>query len=241
MREQLKKIAEAGQLNEPLRAARNRIFPEVPESRTRIAALEAENRKLLHEITPEGSPQTYAEVRDLLDNQRIAMILAFTLSPDSNCVDVGCHEGNMLGDMLRLAPEGRHLAFEPIPYMHAALSARFPDADVRQTALSNSNGETTFKHVIDLPGYSGLRERTYPKAVNIETITVKTERLDDVVPTENWKPDLIKIDVEGAEQLVIEGALDTISRYQPTLIFRVGSGASNHDGLRSHGYPPSPV
>lgn len=231
MRDQVKKVTDAAGMIAPLRGARNRIFPEVPQSRTRIAALEAENRRLLHEISPHDELKSYAEVRDLLDNQRIAMILAFTLGPDSNCIDVGCHKGEMLADMLRLAPDGRHLAFEPIPYMYDALRQRFPGVEVHQSALSNKKGDAEFKHVTDLPGYSGLRERSYPHDVAIDTITVRTERLDDVVP-ESWAPALIKIDVEGAEQLVIEGALETIRTHRPTVIFEHGLGASDHYGTR---------
>jgi FkbM family methyltransferase len=229
MKEQVRRVAGATGMIAPLREARNRIFPELPQSRTRIAALEAENRRLLKEIAPEGQLNSYAEARDLLDNQRIAMILALTLAPDSNCIDVGCHTGAMLAEMLRLAPHGAHLAFEPIPDMYGALRDRFPGVDVRQLALSNTKGEAEFKHVTDLPGYSGLRERSYPHHVSIETITVLTDRLDDVVPPD-WVPTLIKIDVEGAEQLVIEGGLATIREHKPTVIFEHGPGASDHYG-----------
>ena len=41
-------------------------------------------------------------------------------------------------------------------------------------------------------------------------------------------PSFIKIDVEGAERLVLEGAMHTISRYQPTVVFEHGRGAANH-------------
>jgi precorrin-6B methylase 2 len=34
------------------------------------------------------------------------------LRADSNCVDVGCHEGSILSEMLRFAPAGTHYAFE---------------------------------------------------------------------------------------------------------------------------------
>jgi FkbM family methyltransferase len=193
-----------------------------------VARLRALRLKLRRQV-PAASAESWAELRDRLDNERISMILAFTLAPDSNCVDVGCHEGSVLSEMVRLAPGGSHMAFEPIPEMCAALHERFPDVVVRPVALSNQPGEADFKHVIDLPGYSGLRERTYPKEVNIETIRVRTERLDDTV-SPGWAPSLIKIDVEGAEQLVIEGALKTICIFKPTVIFEHGPGAAEHYG-----------
>ena len=44
------------------------------------------------------------------------------------------------------------------------------------------------------------------------------ESLDGCLPAD-FAPDFIKIDVEGAEQLVLEGAKQTLARYQPLLAF----------------------
>ena len=171
------------------------------------------------------------DIRNRLDDEHLALLLAFALRSDSNCIDVGAHEGLFLGDILRAAPRGRHIAYEPIPHMFASLVARFPTIDLRQRALSNAPGTSTFTHVVDLPGYSGLRDRTYPREVTKETITVITERLDDSLP-ENWKLDFLKIDVEGAEALVFEGAMDTIRRDRPIIAFEHGPGAAEHYGTR---------
>ncbi len=38
--------------------------------------------------------------------------------------------------------------------------------------------------------------------------------------------DMIKIDVEGAELLVLEGAIETITNWKPYIIFEHGLGAS---------------
>ena len=43
--------------------------------------------------------------------------------------------------------------------------------------------------------------------------------------------DIIKIDVEGAEVLVLQGAVKTIRRHAPLLIFESGEGARNHYGF----------
>jgi hypothetical protein len=80
-----------------------------------------------------------------------------------------------------------------------------------------------------MPQYSGLRERTYPRAVDRELITVATERLDDHLP-EGCAPAFIKIDVEGAECLVIEGALRTLAAHRPTVVVEHGPGGSDHYG-----------
>ena len=35
--------------------------------------------------------------------------------PDSTCIDIGCHKGEVLEIMRQAAPEGHHFGFEPIP------------------------------------------------------------------------------------------------------------------------------
>ena len=66
------------------------------------------------------------------------------LSKHSNCIDVGCNTGDFLKQMLKFAPLGYHYAFEPIPRLATKLKKRFPNTDVKNVALSNSETETTF-------------------------------------------------------------------------------------------------
>ena len=61
---------------------------------------------------------------------------------------------------------------------------------------------------------------------DVVQITVPLVRLDDTLDPD-LRPVLVKIDVEGAEQQVIEGALDTLRRCRPTLIFEHGLGSAN--------------
>lgn len=170
--------------------------------------------------------------QDLHDNRRLALLLAFTLRADDCCIDIGCHEGGFLRDVVRLAPNGKHLAFEPLPHLYAQVRQEFPDVDIRKVALSDREGEASFVHVKDLPGYSGFRQRTYPGNQQLETITVATARLDDILP-EGFVPSFIKIDVEGAEELVLKGSRETLGRFRPTVIFEHGLGAADHYGTNS--------
>jgi hypothetical protein len=48
-------------------------------------------------------------------------ILKNQLEVNFNCIDVGCHKGEILDLMLKYAPEGEHYAFEPIPYLYQEL------------------------------------------------------------------------------------------------------------------------
>ena len=161
--------------------------------------------------------------RNRIDDANLRLLLSFNLRPDSNCLDVGAHDGIFLRDIQRVAPHGHHIAYEPVPSQCANLRRQFPDVDVRQRALSNKDGQDPFVHVLDpdREGYSGLTGGWVHRDVPTESITVTTERLDDHVP-DGWLPDFVKIDVEGAERLVLEGALRTFGLAKPTIAIEHG-------------------
>ncbi len=63
------------------------------------------------------------------------------------------------------------------------------------------------------------------------TITVPTQRLDDALP-DGCAPALIKVDVEGAELQVLEGARATLATHRPVLVLEHGLGSADHYGTR---------
>ena len=151
---------------------------------------------------------------------------------DSNCVDVGCHKGEVLDIMRKYAPEGKHFGFEPIPDLYIDLVEKYSGTTVKiyDFALSNNYGTATFNYVVTNPSYSGLIKRKYDNPHEEDTsIVVKTEKMDTVIPL-NTKVDLIKIDVEGGELLVLEGAVEILKRDKPVVIFEHGIGASDYYG-----------
>ena len=44
-------------------------------------------------------------------------IMEKVLEPDSCCVDIGCHMGELLSEMIACAPLGEFYGFEPIPLL----------------------------------------------------------------------------------------------------------------------------
>ncbi len=169
-----------------------------------------------------GPPATR---RDLRDNEAMKLLVAASLAPDGSAIDVGANVGSVLSEIVRVAPAGRHLAYEPIPGLAADLRARFPSVEVRSEALAATSGESTFTHVLSHSGYSGLRERETPGHERTEQLTVRTERLDDTLP-DGFIPAFIKIDVEGAEGQVLAGAADLLERWRPVVAFEHGKVAS---------------
>jgi len=149
---------------------------------------------------------------------------------ESNCADVGCHKGEILDLFLAAAPQGRHFGFEPIPILFQNLKEKYADrTNCRffDIALSNLRGSSSFNYVVSNPSYSGLLKRRYDRPNEEDTqITVLTEKLDDVWP-KDMRLDVLKIDVEGGEQMVLEGGRETLIRWKPTVIFEHGLGASD--------------
>jgi FkbM family methyltransferase len=169
-----------------------------------------------------------AQRRELRDEQATRVVLAVVLRASSNAIDVGANEGAVLKEIVRLAPAGRHIAFEPIPGLHQQLRESFPGVEVRRAALSDVAGTTEFTHVVGAEAYSGLRQRSDlpSEAAGIERISVQVERLDDALPSD-YVPTLLKIDVEGAELQVLRGAAETLARHRPFVLFEHGPGGAD--------------
>ncbi len=158
-------------------------------------------------------------------------ILKRTLNANSNCIDVGCHKGEILDYFIKYAPNGQHYGFEPIPNLYKSLKEKYATmANILPYAISSKSGESTFKFVRNAPAYSGLSLREYNiPSPDIEEIKVELKTLDEIIPTD-IKIDLIKIDVEGGEFDVLKGAKDLLMRDKPTIIFECGLGASEYYG-----------
>jgi FkbM family methyltransferase len=161
-------------------------------------------------------------------------IMREVLHPGSNCIDIGCHRGEIMDDIRKLAPLGRHFAFEPLPHLFEFLIEKYRSDNVElySLALFDKKGTTTFNYVVNAPAYSGIRKRHYdfPDA-EISELTVETDLLDNIIP-EDVKIDFIKIDVEGAEFPVLKGAVKTINRCRPVIIFEFGMGAADYYGSK---------
>ncbi len=172
----------------------------------------------------------HPELKEIyMESSRIDMMMERIIQEPMNCIDIGCHIGSMLNRMLQLSPHGNHIAVEPIPYKAEWLRRKFPNVDVLQIALSDTPHEATFHYYPHSSGFSGLKRRQQLDD-NVKPLTVKCERLDDVVPSDRHI-DFIKIDVEGGELDVFHGANNLLQRCQPHLLFEC-----TRSGLKSFGF-----
>ncbi len=171
--------------------------------------------------------------RNLRYDRLSRLIIIKTIADGNCCIDVGAHSGDFLRLFLKYSPNGTHFAFEPLPDFFKALQAKYSvKAKVLPYALSNSNGFSDFNYIRNSPAYSGLKKRKYnvPNP-EIELIKIEQRTLDSCIP-EQTKVDLIKIDVEGGEYQVLQGAKRILMNSKPLILFECGLGASDYYGTK---------
>lgn len=169
----------------------------------------------------------------LYDLQTIDVIR--TLPPDATCIDIGVNEGQILNFLYRHCYKGRIIAIEPIPHLVNYLRARYNEkrVHVRQVALSDEDNESAFYYFPGRHAISGLKTTNVMEVSGLvpRQITVHVKKLDDIF--EEGKLDFIKIDVEGAEYNVLNGAKRILQRFKPIIIFESGPG-----GLECYNHSP---
>jgi FkbM family methyltransferase len=171
-------------------------------------------------------PLTQNHKYDLLTRK----IMRNILQKNSNTIDVGCHKGEVLDWIIQIAPNGQHFGFEPIPDLFVRLANKYrsaPNCHMVEVALSDHIGRTSFNYVTTNPAYSGIKRRKYDRKDEKDVqIEVQLNTLDNIIDA-STPIRLIKIDVEGAEWQVLNGAKSLIARDKPFVIFEHGLGASD--------------
>jgi FkbM family methyltransferase len=150
-------------------------------------------------------------------------LVEFLCRRDQDAVDVGANYGGYVHFMRGHAK--RVFAFEPIPEFARLLRLKFGrDVVVEQIALSNRSGASRLcTPILDGVAVDGcatlstsaLFTSTYATHRAIE---VRTDLLDNVY---SGAVGFIKIDVEGHEQAVLDGAVQTIGRCLPRILVEI--------------------
>jgi FkbM family methyltransferase len=136
----------------------------------------------------------------------------------SIAVDVGANIGEYTYALARHA--ARVVAFEPLPECLALIrAARLPNVEIHPVALSSRAGSLPL-HVpvaAELGEDTGKASFSRPEGAH-RTVEVPVRTLDEMRLT---NVSVIKIDVEGHEQPILEGARGTILRETPLLLIEI--------------------
>ncbi len=197
------------------------------------AAPPAEHVKLAYRLI---SPRYYIRYRAWRTRRRGEeahegeLNLLPTIVPrDRVAIDVGANRGLYTFFLSRLAR--RTVAYEPAPPMALFLrQAKLPGVDVREAGVSNKNGEDIFfvQHTAKgkLRFNIGHLGGGHPHGVTGVQFPVKIVRLDDEGLS---NVGFIKIDVEGHEWEVIDGARKLLARCRPNLIVEILEGRGERE------------
>ena len=182
-------------------------------------------------------------------NQRMmrlaAAIMAKSDAAEPVIIDIGANVGLFTTAFMAAAkPPKLVLAIEPSNYVFAILkivTAKLERVRCRKLALSHESGEVQLKTPVKKSGSLrvGLSHigDGYGDGDEITAFVenVQAKRLDDLLTAESiTHVDIVKIDVEGAEQHVINGAPNLINKTKPIwFIELVQARADNFTGSAS--------
>jgi FkbM family methyltransferase len=173
-------------------------------------------------------------------------------------VDVGAHIGwYSLKAAKVVGPAGRVIAVEPnrdtLVTLRDNIRASGAGAVIVVAPVACADAETTLNF------YASPRSNTGESSLSLANASqegpptasyqVRARRLDDVLREAGvTRVDAVKIDVEGAEFLVLKGAVDTLRRYHPALSVELLDPGLKEMGtsvqevtafLRAQGYTPT--
>lgn len=154
--------------------------------------------------------------------------------------DVGAWVGSSSLVFSRLVgSKGTVVSFEPSPYNLERMNKNLKrntelakTVKVYQYALSEKNSKTRMflSQNVDnghsstsriSNAHSTIRDEDLPQG--FEAVDVETKKLDDFVRETGLKPDIIKVDIEGAEHLFLAGAINTLKEVRPILYIEIHS------------------
>lgn len=162
-----------------------------------------------------------------------AAVLMQFLRPGDVAIDVGANIGTLAIPMARqVGPTGRVHAFEPQAMMFRLLNANAALNAIEQLrlhpmALGAADGYLPLPPLdYASPGnYSALSFAATPPQPTQSTDSVPIRRLDDVLATID-RCRLLKVDVEGMEPAVLDGAAALIARHRPILYLEANQRAT---------------
>jgi FkbM family methyltransferase len=148
------------------------------------------------------------------------------VKPGATFFDIGANVGFVTILAARLVgPAGRVVAFEPVPENVAAIRENvalngIDWVEVRQTAVGRSSGSASFI-VSDVSAFSRLASVSVPTGAR-ESIEVAVSAIDELMSAgELPVPDVVKIDIEGAELEAIAGMRGTLAEHRPVILCEV--------------------
>ena len=140
-------------------------------------------------------------------------VLSELIKPTDVCFDIGANIGIYSVTMATAAHQGKVVAFEPNRIVRDVLRVNLnlnhiENVSVESTLVCERTGPTVFYQATD-SAYSSVGNTR--RGGDVSEIEVQATTLDDYVARTSTRVDVLKIDVEGAEKMVIDGAAGVLA------------------------------
>ncbi len=185
---------------------------------------------------------------DGIAEEGIIKVIDSLLNKKDIFFDIGAKWGfHTLKFSKNLVNGGKIISFEPNPHTYKILVRNIKLNNIKNcitenVAVSNKTGVSNL--VISGNLHDGKHFLSDNKNLNEKTIEVNTISLDEYCKKNSIWPDLIKIDVEGAEYLILEGSKEILSKKNiivmethPNKIKKLGCNIKSvYNKLKNEGY-----
>ena len=174
----------------------------------------------------------------LQDHAALGATLRALLPRDGVALDIGAHGGQVTRLLADLLPRGQVVAVEPSSYARSVLRLNLlvrprPNVVVVATALGREPGVAVLATPLKRAGALGYGMASLVPDPGRQAVRepVPVIPLDALVAAmELLRLHLVKIDVEGYETAILQGALGTLRRFRPALVLELARDRLERSG-----------
>jgi hypothetical protein len=173
---------------------------------------------------PPGDSVLHTMINNQIWDRELVDYISTRVNSHSVVLDLGGNFGQMAVLFSRMVPAGQVHVFEADPFVYSAMvrnveQNRCANVHCYNTAVWHESGKTLFYPQADFVRFESYGsygiDPTATGGQQVQSITIDSLNLSQV--------DLIKIDIQGSDLNAMRGAVQTIAKYQPVIIFEYES------------------